>query len=339
MITLGQLKSSTIPRSVGLAACSADFLQLANEAQTRITSEGRWWGTTKRLRVCVTQKCITWPSGVATVEGFNIAGVGVPLRNGWFEFQDNVRNVEIGSCDCFPQQLLDRGLTPQYRDTTANSYIRIYPVTSQDDGAEVLLQGLDQNGNPIRQTDGTEWYDGEKVTIASPFVDTVTIFQNPGLTGAQKPITKSYLKVFSVNSVTGEETQIATWGPSETAPLYRRSALVHLPIECGYTDTGNGCAPGLVNCTNAIADAIVRIEPVTMVVDTDWCAISNLAAMKAAMKALQKEDKNDYAGATREYQEAIRLLRADLAKYDPPERIQINSQIGILGRPLKGWVF
>lgn len=339
MITLKNLKESTIPGAVGYAACNPDFLRLANEAQTRLAAEGRWWGTTKRIRVCVNEKCITWPAGVATVEGFNIFGSGVPLRNGWFEFQDNVRTVEISKCSCSAQQLLDRGFSPQYRDALVSSYIRIYPVSSADDGAVVLLQGLDQNQQPIRGNTGTDYYDGEKLTLASPMATSTHLFYPPGLTGVQKPITKSYLKVFSVDPLTLVETQIATWGPSDTAPLFRRSLLVQLPKCCNATDEGNGCDPGLKNCQGAVADAIVRLEPHQLLVDTDWLLVQNLAAMKLAMKSMKSEDKNEYTQAANEYQMAVRLLKVELAKYDPPERIQINSDFGIMSRNVGDGIF
>lgn len=329
MLTLGQLKTSTIPAAVGIAACDPRFITLANEGQVRLCNKGRWWGTTKRLRICVTAKCITWPAGVVTVEGFNISGFGVPLRNGWYEFQDNVPTTEAGRCSCTGQQLLDRGFTPQYRDITANATIRIYPVSSADNDAVVLLQGVDHNGEPIRNSDGDEFFDGERVVIASPFVDSVALFKAPGLIGAQKPITKSYLKVFAVDNATGVETQIATWGPSETNPSYRRSALVHLPTACNVADVGDGCSAGLTNCSNVVAESVVRLEPLPLVVDSDWLLIGNLAAMKGAMKAIQKEDNNDYTSANIEMAGAVQRLKEEQAKFEPPERIQINVDLGV----------
>jgi hypothetical protein len=341
MITLLDIKNSTIPNSVNLAPCNPAFKRLGNETQERLGNMGRWWGTMKRIRICVNEKCIAWPAGVSVVEGFNINGWGAPLRNGWFEFQDNVRAAAAQLCSCSPQQLLDRGMSPQFRNTTADSYIRIYPVSSADDDAVILLQGLDQNGNPIRGNTGDDYYDGEKVTLASPFATSTNVFLPPGLTGIQKPITKSYLKVFAVNAATDEETQIATWGPSETAPLYRRSAITQFQeSDCSSRWNNDGyCIPEVANCQRSIADAIVRMTPIPMVVDTDWCFIGNLGAMKAGMKAMQKEDEGDYNGAGTEWLNAVKLLRAEINTYEPPERIQINPQtwgFSPIGRVLNG---
>jgi len=328
MIALSDLKNSTIPNSVNLAGCNPNFTRLANEAQVRLANKGRWWGTTKRIRICVNQKCITWPAGVSVVEGFNIGGWGVPLRNGWFEFQDNVPVITGRRCQCTPQQLLDRGMSCQFTDPIVDSYIRIYPVSSSDADKVVLLQGFDQNGNPIRGNTGDDYFDGEKLTLASPFATSTSIFAPPGLIAVQKPITNSYLKVFSVNAVTDEETQIATWGPSETVPQYRRSAITHVPRHCpDRWNEGDNCTPRLLNCVRSVADAIVRLTPLPMVVDTDWCFIGNLGAMKAAMKAMQKEDQDDYEEAALEWGNAIKLLRDEINTYEPPERIQINSEV------------
>jgi len=70
----------------------------------------------------------------------------------------------------------------------------------------------------------------------------------------------------------------------------------------------------------------VRLEFIPAVVDSDWLFIGNLQAIKHMMKAIQKEDRNQYTEAEREIQLALRALRNELEAYSPNERSVINVQ-------------
>jgi hypothetical protein len=344
--TLAQAKNSTIPQAIGLATCDDRFLQLLNEAQERLAEMGKWWGTYKKLRICVTAGCITWPREVKTVEAMNVCGDNIPIQNQWYEFQTDERapRTGCGREGCEQDQLLDRGIVYQYRDFTGASKIRIYPDLTADAGKRVLLQGLDVNGNPIRTLDAVtgEYVWGEYVTLPNPavtaYVETVSVFKQPGLTGAQKPLTQGSLTIVAVNQSTGVQTQIAIWAPSEQNPEYRRTYLINMPQVCGGTsgcnataendciDHGDGCVPPDEACTNTVIEAIVRLEFIPAVVDSDWLFIGNLQAVKHMMKAIQKEDRNQYPEAEREIQLALRALRNELEAYSPNERSVINVQ-------------
>lgn len=331
--TLAQAKNSSIPASLGIPACDPRFLQYLNEAQERLANKGKWWGTYKRIRVCVTAGCVTWPQEVLNVEALQVCKDGVVIRNEWFEFQEDVRapatHCEDGEGACEGRQLLDRGLVYQYRDFTALSTVRVYPSLAADVGKRVLLQGLDGNGQPIRTLDSVSgnYVDGEYVTLASPFVETVNEFNVPGLTGAQKPLTSGSLTLTSVAVTDGTETQIAIWDPSVQNPEYRRTFLTHLPRPCnsgGCEDKGNGCAPADTSCSNIVVEAIVRLKPIPAVVDSDWLFIQNITALKYAMRSVQKEDANEDQEAEVNFQKAIRELRAELETYSPKDRTTVN---------------
>ena len=334
--TLADAKNSTIPGALGIAACSADFLTLLNEAQSRLADMGKWWGTYKRMRICGTQNCIIWPREVKTVEGLNVCSYSVPIQNMWYEFQEDVYSPKVG-CEgevvCGETMLLDRGNVPQSRLFSANSYIKLVPASSTDDNKRILLQGTDPNGNPIRSQDGADWVWGEYVVLASPFAQSVNAFAPQALTGAQKPVTDDVIRVYAVNVLTAVETLIATWEPSETNPCYRRTYLTSLPQQCdtsdctsGCADNGDGCETALTDCTNITLEAIVRLQFIPALTDTDWLFISNLQALKHMMKAIQKEDKNLYQEAEREVQLALRALRNELEAYSPDDRTVINLQ-------------
>ena len=94
--TLAQAKNSTIAQAVGLATCDERFVQLLNEAQARLADMGKWWGTYKKLRICVTAGCITWPREVKTIEAMNLCGYNIPIQNQWYEFQTDERAPRTG---------------------------------------------------------------------------------------------------------------------------------------------------------------------------------------------------------------------------------------------------
>jgi hypothetical protein len=276
----------------------------------------------------------------------NVCGYNIPIQNQWYEFQTDERapRTGCGREGCEQEQLLDRGMVTQFRDSVGNCYIRVQPQLSADAGKRVLLQGLDPNGNPIRTLDAVtgEYVWGEYVTLPNPavtaYVQTVNLFKQPGLTGAQKPLTQGSLTILAYNPTTPLLTQVAVWGPSEQNPEYRRTYLIGMPEVCGGTsgcnaeaqndciDHGDGCVPPDEACTNTVVEAIVRLDFIPAVVDSDWLFIGNLQAIKHMMKAIQKEDRNQYTEAEREIQLALRSLRNELEAYSPNERTVVNVQ-------------
>jgi hypothetical protein len=350
-LTLAQVKASSIPQAIGIGACDPRFITTLNEAQERLANAGKWWGTYKRLRICVTANCITWPRDVKVVEGFIQCGLSLPIANGWYDFQENVRSPSVGGCACDGSMLLDRGVVCQSRDFTTPSKIRLYPASATDVGKRILIQGLDQNGVPVRTLDGSTWVDGEYLTLASPFVTSTFTYSAPSLSGVQKPLTNSRVLAYSVAADSGNETQIAIWDSSERNPSYRRSYLTNLAKLCGddsttsncnsCRDDGDGCSPAMEDCSNIVADTIVRLEFVPVVVDSDWCFIGNIGALKCAMKCLVKEDKNLAQESMIDWSMAIKLLRSELDAYSPPDQIAVNVQVmgtAPLGRIFGGMI-
>lgn len=334
--TLGNAKNSALPAAVGLNACDPRFVQLLNDAQYRLSEDGKWWGTYARMNVCAPRACLTWPREVKTVEGFNLCGWSIPIRNGWFEFQTYVRAPQAGCSDngyCQTPQLLERGLPPacQYRDFDVDSTIRLYP-NAADVGLRVLLQGKDANGVVIRTLDTVSGnvIDGEYLTLALPFVESVSTFKKPNLTGVQKPVTKYNVTATSVDPDLGTETEIAVWQPSETNPSYRRTYLVNRP-NCGTNltwqckDHGDGCRPADALCTDLSVEVLYRQEFIPALVDSDWLIISKLPALEREMVAIQQERRNEDEQSELNHKRAIRMLRQELEAYSPQQRLVITN--------------
>lgn len=326
--TLGQAKARIdISASLGIASCDARFVALLNSAQHYLADKGRWWGTYQRLYVCLSGSCITWPREVANVEGFKLCEAGVQILNQWYEFADVVCAPDR-DCGCGPSLLLDRPSTPVFTDTTADRKIRLYPTVGTDAGKKIILQGTDANtGRPIRSLVAGSYITGEQLTITAPFVTSTFTYAAPGLVGVQKPLTNGTLEVFSLDPDTADEVKIAEWGPGETSPNYRRSYLTNAPTSASATccGEGNGCTVP-ATCNHPVGEAIVRLEVIDAVVDSDWLLISNPLALKHGMKAIQLRDEGQYPQAEIETQEAIRILRAGNEKYSPARTMRINAR-------------
>lgn len=330
--TLAQAKAdaSGISRAINIAACDARFVDILNNAQQRLSEMGRWWGTYRRLYVCFNGQCITWPREVATVEGLSMCREGVQILNEWYEFGNAVRAPDPAESRCELRALMDRQNASTFLDIGTSAKYRIYPSVAADAGTKIVLQGNDTNNVPIRTLVGTSYIDGEQITLASPFATSTFEFYPPGLTGVIKPVTKGRLTVYAVDPISGVETRVAVWEPGETNPSYRRSFITNLP-QCGdaasCSPSANGCTPTpLPSCSGVQAEAIVRLEFVPALVDTDWLFISNLQAVKCGMKAQEKEDRNQYQEAEIEWARAKRILRNELEKYSPTDRMTINAQ-------------
>jgi hypothetical protein len=321
--TLAQARTGIdISAALGIPTCDVRWLDLLNRAQSYLADKGRWWGTYRRLYVCVTGGCITWPSGVANVEAFKQCDVGVTILNQWYEFSDAVRAPAL-DCVCEPNVLLDRPGSPMFLDMEAPGKIRLYPSVASDAGKRVLLQGVDDaTGLTIRTLDGATYVDGEFVTVTAPFVTSTFTFRHPGLSGVQKPITNGNLSVFSVHPTSGAETKIAEWRPPERNPDYRRSFLTNWPRSGAGAD--HGCTTPTTCTGGVVAEAIVRLEFIPASVDTDWLLITNLEALKHGMKGIQKRDQEEYQKSREEIAEAITILRDELEKYSPKRTMRVN---------------
>lgn len=322
--TLAQAKlsGSGIAKAINIAPCDPRFVDFVNNSQQRLSEMGRWWGTYRTMWVCLGSSCITWPREVANVEGFQMCNEGLDLLSEWYEFGESV----TGPVESDSPSLIERPNSCQFLDTVASSKIRIYPTVAADAGAKILLQGFDVQVNPIRTQVGSVYVDGEQVTLAAPFATSTFEFAAPGLSGVQKPITKGRLNVYSVDPETGVETKIAIWEPSEINPSYRRSWMPGLPDSDACCQTaGDGCSTPPA-CSGIQGKAVVRLEFIPAIADTDWLFISNLQAVCAGARAIAFEERNKPVEANVEWERAKRILRNELEKYSPNTLTRINAQ-------------
>lgn len=308
-IPLVRAKNSRIPKLVNL--CKEDerlYTDYINPAQERLLNAGRWWGTYQVAQFCVTNGCLVWPREVATIEQVAVCGTPIEIRNQWYQFVQDLGHIQ--SCDSCSSgrgscrrhfAMESHGTTPTFADIIpSGKKIRIYPTHASDVGKRVLLQGYDDNKIWIRNTDAGEWVDGEYVTLAMPYVDTVSNFSS--LTGGQKDPTNSRLLVYELTVSTGAERSIAIWQPDEEYPQYQKSLIP------GLSSIQNDC-DDTVKVTAMVSLAFIPAEK-----DTDWLIIGNIPALEFMCKAIKLEEDNFEAEAVLNEKKAIRELQKELRK-------------------------
>jgi hypothetical protein len=333
--------SSGITSATGIIGCSPQFIERLQQAEVLLSQMGKWWGTYRRLWVCSSSDCIVWPRGVASPIGVSVGGVGIRIQNEWYEFGDEVRAPS--TTDTEPAIAYDR---PSVCHATPSPYptwtLRLYPAVTADAGVKVIAQGFDENGLSIRsQNSDGDHITGEEITLGAPFSDSTFTFTGAWLSGFQKPITSGRVVAYAVSEA-GDETKIGTWEPSEENPVYRRSYIPGLTSTTCSTAacSTTGCDPA-PSCSGRVFEAMVRMEPVPLVHDSDWLFLGNFSAYSAAIKSILAKDNGNYQAAEVEREDAKRILRNELETYDPAARTIVRSHphgTAHLGRVMRGFI-
>lgn len=293
---------------------------------------GRWWGTTQLVQFCLTDSgCIVLPRQIATIEAANLGARHTPLRNGWYDFVRPHSLCEASSCSdrncgcgCGAVNIFESGMVASFKTTANNTKVRVYPGNAADVGKKIIFQGKDSNGIWVRTTiDGTR-QDGEQVTLALPFVDTVTVWGAGAPFRVIKEATQYRVLVYSVtNDADATETQLADYEPSETEPAYRR-----VNVE-GYRqcETSDAC------CSTQSLTAIVSLDKIPVQTPNDWLLFTNPESYRLGLKSIQARKDNPAladalmfgsprpaknrmgASAYSDGMSALSILRAELRKY------------------------
>lgn len=299
LLNVASLKSSRAPSQLAVCPDDERFLQWLNSAQELMLAQGRWWGSVKEAQFCVENGCLVFPREVAVVEQMAICGGPVQINNGWYSFQRNLARVShCGGCtsgtwNCGHLRMIEHGMAASFSTTRGqNKTLRTYISSLTDVGKKITFQGYDKNGIWVRTQPagaGTPWIDGEQVTLASPFVDTTTIW-NPGAPAAViKEATNQRLMVYEHNVDTDLDRQIATYQPDETHPSYRVAMISGFDrIKCC------GC-PATDATPKRTVNAIVSLQHMPLVNDEDWLIFTNRSAYQAAMMAVAAWETGDIA--------------------------------------------
>lgn len=329
--TLADVRSTQIPQV--LLLCEGDttgrLQRYLNEAVLRLLPYGAWRGTEVRYRICTINSCITWPRQVEAIRAFALCDAPVRIRSHWYEFLDYGPG-QLFADDCRNQALYaDRGLACAFDDICGEGKrIRVYAdLPDVDAGKTILLQGYDKYRNPVLTEDGD--VNGELVTLASPWVDTDTIWMPGGLTGVQKQLTKGPVRLFELDTVTALQRPLAIYEPDETNPEYRRGMVP------GLSNRGACCHPNSpANCASTTITVLAKLRFIPVRNETDYLLIGNTAAIKDMCQSIRYREDNQIQLAVAYEQSAVAVLERELSDFhggsvDPVQTINSHADMGI----------
>lgn len=312
-VTLADAKNSRIPSQIGACANSPitgltdqRFLDLLNEAQERLLICGKWWGTVQKWRFCATDGCVALPSQFATLEAVAVCGRPIAVRDQFYEFLENgfgIRGQQIvsttggtNSCCgaagvCGIQEALYRGHYATFSDIIpTGKKLQLVCDKITDVGKPVLCLGYDDNNNWIRTTQSGVVSDGEVVLLAQG-AGTVSVNNFSSVTDLQPPGNlDGQWWLYEYNVSTAAQRLIGQYQYFDTRPYFARYFFPG--IRPMTSNTGA--------CCQVLVEALVKLEFVKALRDTDYLIIGSIPALKEMMMALAKAE--DEADAIRKVQ-------------------------------------
>ena len=296
--------------------------QLINEAQRRLCRRGKWVGNVQRYRIAATSGLITWPRQVVTPEAIAFCNVPGTIRNGWYEFLGHGPGLLESNSGTW-NQAVDRGTACVVNDITPGATdrkVRIYRDVAADDGEVVTVQGYDENSNWIKTLVGSEWIDGEQITVSDGGLSSKKFTR---ITGIIKPATDGAIRLYEYDTTEAENIQLlGYYEADEINPIYRRTLLP------GILDTAVCC-----NTESRYVTAAVVLKHTPATKDNDWLMLGNIDATKLAVQAILKERMNLQGEAEGYWGKALTELEHELRQFhgDGPiaqPRIQSSEEWG-----------
>lgn len=322
-ITFGDLKASGVSHRINLCPDDSRFRDAVNRLIRWLLIHGSWHGTERIVQVPVDNSCIVMPGCVATVQGVyspcgpvSVVGIGYQFIPTWRPISDCGAPVAFQAFDT----------VVSYATIAEAGYLRSYISSQADVGKTLTFLGYDENRIWIRteQEDGLV-KDGEVITLASPFVDTVNMFSS--VTAVLKEETENRVPVYVVPDVNEAARAFAIYEYWETRPHYQRFKV---PRWAEIQNCG---------CRCQVLEALVKLEFIPVRNDEDILLIGNIPAIETGLEALKAKDDGDLARAdamffgTRENLRlgAIPLLNQELRTYTNDRFVGHVSTQGVPG--------
>lgn len=239
---------------------------------------GKYWGTYARYNVALSSQYLTLPPYIDTIEKVAESTVPLTLRGIWHEFNANgygTRDVEPTGWHS-AEECLYRGNYPVIDDIATAGTLTLKCDLASDEDKEVLLLGLDENGNYIRTTQNAAIADGEVVAISQ--AGTSTSKQYSKVLGIQAPSNLDGQWWLYLGAVVGG-TLLGTYQYWDTSPSWKRYLV---PFISGTTDS-------------VVLIGKKAFIPVSR--DTDYLVVGNLDALKLAGLAIIAEEQHNWSEA------------------------------------------
>lgn len=303
----------------GLCTNTDDFVAILNEAMRRLNRRGSWFDTEWVVRLCIYNGCITWPRYVGTVLGIRFCFCApFEIRNNWWDIL-GPRGCTFGNGEfSIGHTMRDAGTAPAYNEITGSTgkEIRIYATKNEDLNKEVVLYGIDSNGQPLQEKKNGAWQQGLTVVLKNPYGTTSPVLVKR-ITSVTKDVTESNVLMYEYDAASTTLRDLAVYEPSETHPRYRRSVIDNfncIPTNCSES---NGV-------TMRTAEVLAHLEFIEVQHDNDFLPIDNLDAVKLMIQAIRDEEANQEQMAETKITKAIRELNFEQRSRNPGQQVTVR---------------
>lgn len=314
--TYGEVKTtlSRVASQVGLNVNDARLLELVNEAQERLSNEGEWPWMYERIRFCQYESLVALPCEYESMTSVVLDGSPIPMTDPWYEFVEGGPGPQDGDSTQY-NVAIPRGESPVYRQSGDEPRkLKVYSsVDERTDGvrATIRVYGYDHLGIWVRtETDGV-WEDGEEIDLRGDDATNYAISTNffTRITFVKKARTNGYVVMNYIDDL-NVETQAGRYQYFDVNPSFR---MYHLPYICDET--------------TELVQARVRRRLLPLEVDTDPMTITNISALKHAVKAVSLGDQGKDSDAETSFMVATQILMKEAKLYrggQPKERISVR---------------
>lgn len=322
MLCLGDIRNSAVARISGVSANGDDFIQLVNEATRRLLKRGDWDGTIVPMFTCISYgSCVVWPRYVGQIRQLNTCNKQhVPIKNVWWDFLPYDRSLAWNSNEWWgwrggAASMVNQGRSAVFQDIMGEGRtIRAYPESSLDTGKTITIFGEDNNGQRLMTRGVGPWKDGITLSLKAPYVETPSYVRR--IDRVLKDLTTGPVRLYAWNSTNSVLEDVAYYEPSETNPSYIRS---NLNLGCAG---GRGCDGTASNNKGVVA--LVKLQYVPVLVDTDLVLIDNIQALKFMIQSIRCEEAQDLTNARAFLVNAVDELNQDLKDANPDTQIPVD---------------
>lgn len=320
-LTFAAAKASSLANIAGVCTNGNAFVQLLNEAVSRLMTYGNFWNTVVKGRICTQNNCIAWPRQIGTVLGINVGNYTRPINNSWYDF------MPLSAGDCYGNSrawtaatmLVDDGVVPVFQNVPCGTpmYIRAYTRYQADIGKTLTLYGIDQYGQEVMTRDsGTGiWSQGEVLTLVSGYVQSNIKYRE--ITRISKELTTGVVDVYMYDSDTDTLREMAHYEASETEPRYR-----HTTLKGSYCTSLTGCC-GTSTTRKPMVTFLAKLKHIPVVLDSDIVQIDCIPALKLQMQSIRLEENGDDDSANKKQAMAIKEMNRQLADKLPLSQIPV----------------
>ena len=306
--------SNEIQTAVGSCNNQDEFKQRVNDGTRRLMYRGDWPGTQLPIHLTVRRGIVTLPRLVGSVRYINITRKYLPVWNGLWTFLPHSWGTTLGCCltdnwlDPYAPSITAYGSSATFDQPPTSSCVLQISGIPDDTGAVVQFFGTDPQGNALRTDNGDGTFsDGISLTLNQPFTVGTQLVQT--VSRVIKPVTQGQISLFSLDTVSGAQTLLAIYDPSDTNPSF---AQYNLHAAC--------CNPTVTWS----AVAMVKLKFIPAMVDSDLVMIPNLSALALFIKGVRYAEQGDRASALGYQADAVKELNLQYADARPNNQIPIN---------------